>query len=68
MSAEYVAELATLQADVPEMSEAEVVAMMERELAVPWEDVFSDIDPEPLAAGTIAQVHRARMTDGHRWS
>lgn len=66
MSEEYVAELATLQADVPEMSEAEVVAMMERELAVPWEDVFSDIDPEPLAAGTIAQVHRARMTDGHR--
>ncbi len=66
MSAEYIAELATLQADVPEMSEAEVVAMMERELAVPWEDVFSDIDPEPLAAGTIAQVHRARMTDGHR--
>ena len=39
--------------------------MMERELAVPWEDVFSDIDPEPLAAGTIAQVHRARMADGH---
>ena len=66
MSAEYIAELATLQADVPEMSEAEVVAMMERELGVPWEDVFSDIDPEPLAAGTIAQVHRARMTDGHR--
>ncbi len=66
MSAEYVDELAGLQADVPEMSEAEVVAMMERELAVPWEDVFSDIDPEPLAAGTIAQVHRARMTDGHR--
>ena len=40
--------------------------MMERELAVPWEDVFSSIDPEPLAAGTIAQVHRARMADGHR--
>ena len=63
---EYVTELAQLQSDVPPMSEAEVVAMMERELAVPWEDVFSDIDPEPLAAGTIAQVHRARMADGHR--
>ncbi len=65
ISQEYVSELATLQSDVPQMSEAEVVAMMERELAVPWEDVFSDIDPEPLAAGTIAQVHRARMADGH---
>jgi len=65
VSEEYVAELAALQSDVPQMAEAEVVAMMERELAVPWEDVFSSIDPEPLAAGTIAQVHRARMTDGH---
>ena len=65
VSGEYVAELAALQSDVPQMAEAEVVAMMERELAVPWEDVFSSIDPEPLAAGTIAQVHRARMTDGH---
>ena len=65
ISEEYVTELATLQSDVPPMSEAEVVAMMERELAVPWEDVFSSIDPEPLAAGTVAQVHRARMADGH---
>ena len=66
ISEEYVAELAALQSDVPPMSEAEVVSMMERELAVPWEDVFSSLDPEPLAAGTIAQVHRARMADGHR--
>ncbi|MQA73054.1 MAG: phosphotransferase [Solirubrobacterales bacterium] len=66
ISEEYIAELAALQSSVPPMSEAEVVAMMERELAVPWEDVFSSIDPEPLAAGTIGQVHRARMADGHR--
>ncbi len=65
ISEEYVAELAALQAAVPPMSEAEVVTMMERELAVPWEDVFSSIEPEPLAAGTVAQVHRARMADGH---
>lgn len=63
---EYVTELSTLQSDVPSLSEAEVVAVMERELGVPWEDVFSAIDPEPLAAGTIAQVHRARMADGRR--
>src|SRR5438094_768960 len=30
-------------------------------IAVPWEDVLESIDPEPLAAGTIAQVHRARL-------
>ena len=36
------------------------------ELGVPWEDVFTRIDPEPLAAGTIGQVHRAVLEDGER--
>jgi len=63
---EYLDELASLQSDVPPLTEAEVVAVMERELGVPWEDVFSAIDPEPLAAGTIGQVHRARLANGAR--
>ena len=63
---EYLEELASLQSDVPRLTEAEVVAAMERELGVPWEDVFSTIEPEPLAAGTIGQVHRARLADGTR--
>ncbi|MDQ3286317.1 MAG: AarF/ABC1/UbiB kinase family protein, partial [Actinomycetota bacterium] len=29
-------------------------------------DVFESIDPQPLAAGTIAQVHRARLESGER--
>jgi predicted unusual protein kinase regulating ubiquinone biosynthesis (AarF/ABC1/UbiB family) len=37
---------------------------MEEELGVPWEDVFEHLDPEPIAAGTIAQVHAATLTDG----
>ena len=45
---------------MPPLTQAEVVAVMEQELQVPWEDVFESIDPEPLAAGTIGQVHRAR--------
>src|SRR5205814_2429114 len=48
------------------MSEAEVVSVMEQELGVPWEDVFTSIEPEPLAAGTIGQVHRAVLEDGER--
>ena len=39
---------------------------MEQELGVPWEDVFEHIEPEPLAAGTIGQVHRARLEGGQR--
>ena len=37
---------------------------MEQELGVPWEDVFETVDPQPLAAGTIAQVHRASLATG----
>jgi ubiquinone biosynthesis protein len=59
-------ELATLQDRVAPLSEAEVVAVMERELRVPWEDVFQRIEPEPMAAGTIAQVHRATLANGDR--
>jgi ubiquinone biosynthesis protein len=61
---EYISELAKLQDDVAPMSTPEVVAVMERELHVPWEDVFASIDPTPLAAGTIGQVHRATLETG----
>ena len=61
---EYLEELANLQADVPPLAESEVVAAMQSELGVPWEDVFASIEPEPLAAGTIGQVHRAELVDG----
>ena len=61
---EVIAELQTLQDRVTPMTEQEVVVVMEEELGVPWEDVFESIEPEPLAAGTIAQVHRARLESG----
>jgi predicted unusual protein kinase regulating ubiquinone biosynthesis (AarF/ABC1/UbiB family)/nucleotide-binding universal stress UspA family protein len=62
----FIEELSDLQDDVAPISEAEVVAVMEEELGVPWEDVFESIDPDPLAAGTIAQVHRATLEGGDR--
>ena len=63
---EYIEELTLLQSHVPPMPESEVVRVSEQELGVPWEDVFESIDPKPLAAGTIAQVHRATLENGDR--
>ena len=57
-------ELAKLQDDVAPLPEAEIVHVMEQELQVPWEDVFASIEPTPLAAGTIGQVHRATLENG----
>jgi len=61
-----VSELERLQDDVMPLTEAEVVAVMEEELRVPWEDVFASIEADPMAAGTIAQVHRAVLATGER--
>ena len=66
LSVEYIEELALLQSHVPPMTERDVVRVSEQELGVPWEDVFKSIDPKPLAAGTIAQVHRATLENGDR--
>jgi ubiquinone biosynthesis protein len=66
LPAAVVAELADLQDHVAPLTEAEVVAVMETELKVPWEDVFASIEPDPLASGTIAQVHRATLIGGER--
>jgi len=63
---EIVEELAQLQDRVKPLTEAEVVHVMEQELRVPWEDVFASIDPEPLAAGTIGQVHTGLLETGEK--
>jgi predicted unusual protein kinase regulating ubiquinone biosynthesis (AarF/ABC1/UbiB family) len=63
---EFIVELSSLQDDVAPLTEAEVVQVMEEELGVPWEDVFESIEPEPLAAGTIGQVHKATLESGEK--
>jgi len=66
ISPELADELAKLQDSVAPLTEEEVVRVMEQELGVPWEDVFASIEPEPLAAGTIGQVHVATLEGGER--
>jgi nucleotide-binding universal stress UspA family protein len=63
---EFIEELATLRDNVPPLTEAQVVEVMEEELQVPWEDVFDSIEPTPLATGSIAQVHRATLSSGEK--
>ena len=61
---EYVQELEHLQDQVkPELPER-IRAEVESQLGGKLEDVFSIFDPAPLAAGSIAQVHRATTREG----
>jgi len=54
----WIEELSRLQDEVTPLAFEQVFATLEDELG-PWADKFTFVDPEPLAAGSIAQVHRA---------
>lgn len=60
----FARELGQLQSDVPAEPWEVVRATLVAELGSPPEDVFAHVDPEPLAAASVGQVHRARLQDG----
>lgn len=59
-----VAELAALQDRVPPFPFAQVRATIRSALGRELEDCFGEFDPEPVAAASVAQVHRATLPDG----
>jgi ubiquinone biosynthesis protein len=57
-------ELQLLQDSLPPAPFDEIRLAIEQGLEKPIGDIFADIDPEPVGAASIAQVHRAHTPEG----
>ena len=57
----YLSEIGALTDRVPPISLAEVEGVIAREYGQPSSELFTVLEPEPLAAASLGQVHRARI-------
>jgi len=66
ISEEFSIELTKLQDEVAPIRAEKIITVIEDELGKSIAEIFSEFDREPLAAGSIAQVHRAVLQDGRQ--
>ncbi|MDQ3911335.1 MAG: AarF/UbiB family protein [Actinomycetota bacterium] len=66
LPAPYIESLSELQDRVPPQPWSVIEGAVAREIGRPVREVFEEFDHEPIASASIAQVHRARLTDGRQ--
>ena len=66
LPARYIETLTDLQGRVPPVNWSEIENLIQQELGKPVEAVFSSIEQQAIAAGSIGQVHRATLIGGEQ--
>ncbi|XP_062098320.1 uncharacterized aarF domain-containing protein kinase At1g71810, chloroplastic isoform X3 [Humulus lupulus] len=57
----YLEELSLLQDQISPFSTQDAITIIEQELGLQIDDIFSEISPEPVAAASLGQVYQARL-------
>jgi predicted unusual protein kinase regulating ubiquinone biosynthesis (AarF/ABC1/UbiB family) len=63
---EFQHKLAALRDAAPTVAFKDMRKVIEEELDDPLDEVFAEFDQEPIAAASIGQVYRARLSDGRQ--
>jgi ubiquinone biosynthesis protein len=63
---EWITEFERLQSQAPPLDFEELRPQIEEDLGAPLDEIFTEVDTTPLAAASVAQVHRATLKDGTR--
>jgi ubiquinone biosynthesis protein len=64
LPADYLQELNKLQDAVQPVSATALQQQILEQLGAPASEIFADFSPQPVAAASIAQVHKAHLSDG----
>lgn len=62
----YCDELMRLRSDVAPMPFEQVKEVLEEAYGCPYTEIFAEVDPVPLGAASIAQVHKAVLKTGEK--
>ena len=61
---EYAHEFSKLQDEIKPVKFEKIKELIEKEFGKPLHEVFLKIDPNPIAAASVGQVHKAMLNDG----